>query len=107
VTVYKINGQEVSRTEFNKNQAKKLGVPMAANTYKGHDPLKSEALGCHKDLVPNMRRMIKSEGISGVTVKDSGQLEITSRRGRKKLMRALSEIRGYAHVDNDGGYSDG
>lgn len=36
----------------------------------------------------------------GVTVRDSGKLEITSRQGRKELLR----MRGF--VDNDGGYGD-
>ena len=104
--VYKINGKEVSRAEFTKHRAKKLGVPMAANTYRGHDPLISEGLGCMKKQVPAMRETIKKEGIQGVIVRDNGQLEITSRRGRKKLIRTLSEIRGEKLCDADGGYGD-
>lgn len=98
---YKHNGKEVSRTEFNKTRAKKLGVPMAANTYRGHDPLQSDGLGCMKQQVPELRRVIQKHNIPGVVVKDNGQLEITSRRGRKELLR----VRGFC--DNDGGFSDG
>ena len=104
-TIYRINGKQVTPRQFMKG-ARANGAPMRANTYRGHDPLISEALGCMKAQVPKMRRLIETEGIQGVRVRDSGQLEITSRRGRKKLMHVLSEIRGYKHVDQDGGYGD-
>lgn len=103
--IYRINGKQVSRREFMKG-SKANGAPMRANTYRGHAPLLSDAMGCMKAQVPDMRRMIETEGIQGVRVRDSGQLEITSRRGRKKLMRVLSEIRGQKYVDQDGGYGD-
>lgn len=105
--VYKLNGQVITRKKFlSLADAFTPGVPMTANTYRGHDPLISEGLGCMKAQVPKMRRMIKDEGIQGVLVRDSGQLEITSRRGRKKLIRTLSEIRGERLCDADGGYGD-
>jgi len=98
--VYKINGKEVSRAEFNKTPAKELGAPMGANTYRGHDPLMSDGIGCMKSQVPEMREVIRKHGIKGVTVQDSGRLEITSRQGRKDILR----VRGM--VDQDGGYGD-
>lgn len=98
--VYKRNGQEISRKEFNSLPDAKPGVPMSANTYRGHDPLLSDGMGCMKAQVPEMRQVIKRHNIKGVTVKDNGQLEITSRRGRQKLLR----VRGLC--DNEGGYSD-
>jgi len=81
-------------------RSKLFGVPMVANTYREHDPLISEGIGCMKSQVPEMRETIRKHNIKGVRVRDSGQLEITSRRGRKELLR----VRGLA--DADGGYSD-
>jgi len=75
-------------------------VPMTANTYREHDPLISEGLGCMRAQVSEMREVIQKHNIKGVRVRDNGQLEITSRRGRKELLR----VRGLA--DADGGYSD-
>ena len=104
---YKLNGKEVTREEFRENsRGLEAGVPMTANTYTEHDPLISEALGCMKNQVPDMRRLLKTEGIQGVQITDSGQARITSRRGRNKLMRVLSEIRGNKYHDVDGGFGD-
>ena len=47
-----------------------------------------------------MREVIHQHNIKGVHVRDSGQLEITSRQGRRDLLR----VRGL--VDADAGYSD-
>lgn len=77
-----------------------FAVPMAANTYRAHDPLISEGIGCMRSQVAEMREVIRKHNIKGVVVRDSGQLEITSRRGRKELLR----VRGLA--DADGGYGD-
>lgn len=97
-----LNGREVTPEEFHRaGPIGGRGVPMARlNTYQDHDPLISEGLGCMKGQVSEMRDEIKKHGIQGVRVRDSGQLEITSRRGRKELCR----VRGLA--DADGGYSD-
>lgn len=97
---YKINGQVVSRKTFTKGRAKQAGIPRLTNTYRPHDPLLSEGLGCMKSQVGEMREAIAKRGIQGVRVKDSGQLEITSRRGRKEVLR----MRGF--VDQDGSYGD-
>lgn len=99
--VYKHNGQTLSRKEFNALPDAKPGVPMAANTFKGHKPLISESMGVLRAQVDEARQVIKKHNIKGVTVKDSGQLEITSRRGRKEFAR----VRG--KCDYDGGYGDG
>lgn len=98
--IYRINGQEVTRKRFLQG-AKSNGAPQSASTYRGHDPLLSEGMGCLKAQVPDLREAIARRGIQGVRVKDSGQLEITSRRGRKEVLR----MRGMA--DQDGSYSDG
>lgn len=100
---YTLNGKQVTREEFLAGSRKEFltGPPLAANTYRAHDPLVSDGLGCLKAQVPEMRRMIQHRNIKGVQVKDSGQLEITSRRGRRELL----QVRGL--VDSDGGYSDG
>lgn len=101
--IYVVNGKEVSQEEFEKLPAKQgwLDAPfMTANTYRAHDPLLSEGMGVMKSQVPEMRAAIKKRNIQGVTVRDSGQLEITSRQGRREVLR----MRGF--VDNDGGYGD-
>lgn len=100
-TVYVLNGREVSAEEFRAGSKDLAGPPMTASTYRAHDPLLSDGLGCLKSQVPELRETIRRHNIKGVQVKDSGQLEITSRRGRKELLA----VRGL--VDNDGGYSDG
>ncbi len=76
------------------------GPFMMANTYRAHDPLVSEGLGCMKSQVPEMRQVIREHNIQGVTVRDSGQLVITSRQGRRELLK----VRGLA--DADGMYGD-
>jgi hypothetical protein len=96
----KLNGKEVSPAEFHRVPIGGGGVAMAANTYQEHDPLVSEGIGCMKAQVPEMREVIRKHNIKGVRVRDNGQLEITSRRGRKELLR----VRGLA--DADGGYGD-
>lgn len=98
---YTLNGKSVTREEFLAGAREDwLRVPMTAHTYRDHDPLISEGLGCMKSQVPEMRDVIQRHNIRGVVVRDNGQLEITSRRGRRELLR----VRGL--VDADGGYSD-
>lgn len=97
--IYRINGKQVSRGKFLKG-SRANGAPMRANTYRPHDPLMSDGIGCMKSQVTEMRNVIKAHGIPGVTVLDSGRLAITSRIGRKKLLK----VRGL--VDADGSYGD-
>ena len=99
---YNLNGKEVTREEFISGSKGDWfdAPPMTANTYTQHDPLISDGLGCMKSQVPELRELIRTRNIKGVMVKDNGQLEITSRRGRKELLHA----RGLA--DNDGSYGD-
>jgi hypothetical protein len=103
MTTYRINGKRVTKEEWKATPGKGLagGCPMGTVAYSETDPLISEGIGCMKSQVPEMRQMIRARGIRGVRVLDNGQLEITSRRGRRDLLRA----RGL--VDNDGGYGDG
>lgn len=97
-----LNGKEVTPEEFHRDgPIGGGGVPMVSTAYQDHKPLISEGIGCMRGQVPEMREVIKQHNIKGVRVRDSGQLEITSRRGRKELLR----VRGLA--DADGGYSDG
>lgn len=99
---YRLNGKEVSRREFHRRGCVgQFGVPMIANTYTDAKPLISEGLGCMRNQVGEMRAEIAARGIQGVKVLDSGQLEITSRRGRREVLR----MRGLC--DADGGYGDG
>ena len=100
---YKINGKYVTKKQWDarKGVGIKGGVPMGTVAYSESKPLISEGLGCMKAQVPDMRAVIRKHNIKGVRVLDSGQLEITSRRGRKELCR----VRGLA--DADGGYGDG
>jgi len=99
---YFVNGKEVSPKEFRSGGKKDWleAPPMTANTYSAHDPLVSDGMGCMKSQVPELRNVIKQHNIQGVAVKDNGQLEVTSRRGRKELLA----VRGL--IDNDGSYGD-
>ena len=99
---YTMNGQPVSREEFLKgaNDDFLKAPAMASDTYSQHDPLVSDGLGCMKSQVHELRSVIRKHNIQGVQVKNDGQLEITSRRGRKELLA----VRGL--VDNDGSYGD-
>jgi hypothetical protein len=102
VKTYLLNGKPVSREEFLKgaNDDFLKAPALASNTYSAHDPLLSEGLGCMKSQVKDLRDVIRKHNIQGVQVKESGQLEITSRRGRKELLA----VRGL--VDSDGSYGD-
>ena len=101
---YKINGKEVTQEEWDSRPGAGLhgGVPMGTVAYSESKPLISDGLGCLPNQVPEMREAVKRHGIQGVRVLDNGQLEITSRRGRKEvgLMRPIP-----IH-DAAGGYSD-
>ncbi len=97
---YKINGKKVTREQFLKKKVGGRGVAMISRTYQDHKPLISEGLGCLPNQVPEMREHIRAAGIQGVHVRDNGSLEITSRRGRRELLR----YRGL--VDADGCYGD-
>jgi hypothetical protein len=104
VITYRINGKKVTKQEWDAHPGVGLSrgeVPLGTVAYKEHEPLISEGLGCMKSQVPEMREVIRKHNIRGVRCLDSGQLEITSRRGRRELLR----VRGL--VDADGGYGDG
>jgi len=101
---YFINGHAVSIEEWNERGPKnkdwlKDGFA-TSNTYRDHDPLLSDGLGVMKNQVGEMREEIHHRNIQGVLVRENGQLEITSRRGRREIMR----MRGLA--DSDAGYGD-
>lgn len=101
---YRINGRRVTKQEWDATPGVGLDggiAPMGTVAYRQHDPLISEGIGCMRSQVPEMREVIRKHNIKGVVVRDSGQLEITSRRGRRELLK----VRGL--VDNDGGYGDG
>jgi hypothetical protein len=99
---YKINGKEVTKEEWDakKGVGLKGGVPLGTIAYRADKPLLSDGMGCMKSQVGEMRDVIKKHNIQGVFVRDNGQLEITSRRGRRELLK----VRGL--VDADAGYSD-
>ena len=99
---FKINGEFVTKEEWDAHESPVAGngIPMTNSAYSDSKPLVSEALGCMTAQVPEMREQIKERGIQGVKVRNDGQLEITSRLGRKQVC-AMRGMR-----DNDGGYSD-
>ena len=103
---YWINGKRVTKEEWDSRKGVGLDfdghAPMGTVAYTESNPLISEGLGCMKSQVPEMRREIEKRGIKGVRVLDSGQLEITSRRGR----REVGQMRPVPLVDADGGYGD-
>ena len=101
---FKVNGKYVTREEWDAMPGAGIQagcVRHSTKTYQESDPLVSDGLGCMKDQVGEMRETIKRHNIRGVKVRPNGQLEITSRRGRRELMR----VRGLH--DGDGGYGDG
>lgn len=99
---YKINGKEVTKAQWDARKGVGLrgGVPMGTIAYSESKPMISEGLGCMRSQVPEMRETIARNGIKGVRVLNNGQLEITSRQGRRDLLRVRQM------VDADAGYSD-
>ena len=100
MTGYKINGREVTKEEWDATPGAGWGVPLMTVAYSESKPLISEGLGCMRSQVQDMRDAIRKRNIRGVRVLDTGQLEITSRRGRREVLH----MRGLA--DAEGGYSD-
>lgn len=102
---YKINGKKVTEQEYKERPGVGLSFDapsMGTVAYSESKPLISEGLGCMKSQVPEMREAIKKHNIKGVRVLDNGQLEITSRRGRKEV----GQMRPIPLHDADGGYGD-
>ena len=101
---WKINGETVTREEWDAQKRADFDFdgtcPIGTVAYSDSQPMISEALGCMKSQVGEMRDNIKKRNIRGVRVLDSGQLEITSRQGRKEL----NAMRGTC--DLEGGYGD-
>ena len=97
----KLNGIEVTAAQFHRDgKIGGGGVAQVSTAYSDVKPLISDGIGCMKSQVPEMREVIAQHNIKGVRVRDNGQLEITSRRGRRDLLR----VRGL--VDGDGCYGD-
>jgi len=97
----KLNGEWVTPAEFHRDgPVGGAGVASVTNTYSTAKPLVSEGVGCMKAQVPEMREAIRERGIVGAHVRDNGQIEFTSRRARKEVMK-MRDLH-----DNDGGYSD-
>lgn len=99
---YKINGVEVSKEEWDsrKGVGLKGGVPMGTVAYSESKPMISDGIGCLPNQVGEMRAAVKQNGIRGVRVLNNGQLEITSRQGRRDVLR----MRGLH--DAEAGYGD-
>jgi len=102
MTVYVVNGKEVTREQFlaDVNDDWLSAPPMIANTYTEHDPLISDGCGVMRKQVPETREMIRQHSIQGAQVLNNGQIRFTSRRARKEFLHR----RGL--VDNDGSYGD-
>jgi hypothetical protein len=102
MTVYVLNGKEVTRKEFLADTKDDWlsSPPMTANTYTEHDPLISDGCGVMKSQVPEAREMVRKHNIQGAQVQDNGQIRFTSRRARKEFLQR----RGLC--DNEGGYGD-
>ena len=98
----KLNGKEVTPAEFHRDgPVGARGVPMVTTTYTDAKPLISDGMGCMKSQVPELRDTIRRHGIQGARVLSNGQIQFTSRRARREVLR----VRGLC--DSDGGYSDG
>ena len=103
MSMYVLNGQQVSRDEFLAGAPTDSFLqrpPMTARTYTEHDPLISDGCGVMKAQVPETREAIRQHGIQGAAVLDNGQIRFTSRRARKEFL----SMRGL--VDNDGCFGD-
>lgn len=100
---YRINGKTVSKEEWDAKKGAGLdfkSAPLGTVAYSESAPLISDGIGCMRAQVSEYREEVKRHGIRGVRILDNGQVEITSRRGRRDLLR----LRGL--VDNEGGYGD-
>lgn len=75
------------------------GVPLVNDAY-AKKPIDSLALGVAPHQVGDMRERVRESGAAGVEVTPGGNVVITSRKGRAKLLRHLG------YVDRDGGYGD-
>jgi len=102
VITYKINGNKVTEEEWHAHKGAGLdgSAPMGTVAYSESNPLISDGLGCMKSQIPELRDTIRRHGIHGARVLNDGQIQFTSRRARRELLR----VRGLC--DNDGGYSD-
>lgn len=63
MTVYKINGKEVSRSEFLKARKVRLGVPYSAKTFTDERCIVSEAAGVHPDQIADSVEHAKRNGV--------------------------------------------
>lgn len=98
----KLNGKWVTFKEWLRTgRIGKPGFAKSTQAYSDSKPLISDGAGCMTGQVEEMREAIKKRNIMGVRVRDNGQLEFTSRRGRREVLR----MRGLC--DADGGYGDG
>jgi hypothetical protein len=69
--------------------------------YSEARPLLSVASGVPKHMTQELRDFVKERKLKGVEVLDTGEVQFTSRSGRKEYLKARGMI------DNDGGYGDG
>jgi uncharacterized membrane protein len=101
---FKYKGKFVSAEELDQLMPRKVdwleSPSMAANTYTEHNPLVSEGCGVMKSQVDETRDLIKRHNIQGAAVRNSGQVQFTSRRARNEFLK----MRGFH--DMDGGYGD-
>lgn len=110
MTIYRLNGREVSRREFLRRRGKLggAGVPMVNQAYSESRPLVSQALGVPPSQAAMMDEEVRKEGIAGVRYNALGECVITSRDGRAAWMKKFGERVGIANVhDADGGCGDG
>jgi hypothetical protein len=102
--VRKYKGKVVTQDELDAIMPRKSdwldGPPMASHTYTEHNPLVSDGAGVMKSQIAETRDLIKRHGIQGAAVRDSGQVQFTSRRARNEFLR----MRGFR--DMDGGFGD-
>lgn len=66
----------------------------------GNWPLKSDALGCHPDQIPEMQQAYAKQGVDVNFDKDTGQAILRDRSHRRDVMRVAG-----IH-DRDAGYGD-
>jgi hypothetical protein len=97
---YFIDGIEVTKAEFDTTFPKKpLGVPMQAQN-PACWPMKSDALACHPEQIPEMMERDRKRGIASEYDPKDGRMILKDRGQRRDIMRSLG------FHDNNGSYGD-
>ena len=111
--LFVVDGENLWLTEEEQVARGLIAAPVAAapgvaSGYSASRPGRSVAMSVHPDQAAMMNSEVRKLGISGVEYDSRGQCIITSRAGRRDLMKKASGLfTGIGNVhDGDGGYGD-